>query len=59
MNVITRIFNRIFSPNKIGSSMLRHMYLSSKYGTIAKEMSEDAKMMGHSVGTAQEIYVKI
>jgi hypothetical protein len=45
-NAITRILNKIFSK-KIGSSMLRHIYLSSKYNV--DEMSKDAEAMGHSL----------
>ena len=46
VNAITRILNRIFGK-KIGSSMLRHIFLSSKYDI--KEMENDATAMGHSV----------
>ena len=46
VNAITRILNRIFGK-KIGSSMLRHIFLSSKYDI--KEMESDATAMGHSV----------
>lgn len=56
VNSITRILNRIFGK-KIGSSMLRHIYLSSKYGAITKEMEDDAKAMGHTVGQQKE-YIK-
>lgn len=46
VNAITRILNRVFGK-KIGSSMLRHIFLSSKYDV--SEMENDAKAMGHSV----------
>ena len=46
VNAITRILNRVFGK-KIGSSMLRHIFLSSKYDI--KEMEHDATAMGHSV----------
>jgi len=46
VNAITRILNRIFGK-KIGSSMLRHIFLSSKYDI--NEMETDANAMGHSV----------
>jgi hypothetical protein len=46
VNAITRILNRVFNK-KIGSSMLRHIFLSSKYDI--KEMETDAAAMGHSV----------
>ena len=56
VNSITLILNKIFGK-KIGSSMLRHIYLTSKYGDIQKEMQEDAKIMSHSVGQQAE-YIK-
>jgi len=46
VNAITRILNRVFGK-KIGSSMLRHSFLSSKYDI--KEMEADANAMGHSI----------
>ena len=55
-NAITRILNRVFGK-KVGSSLLRHIYLSSKYGDQVKEMEEDAAAMGHSVGMQKE-YIK-
>jgi integrase len=53
-NAITRILNKIFNK-KIGSSMLRHIYLSSKYDI--SEMQEDAENMGHSLEQQKE-YLK-
>lgn len=58
INSITRILNRIFDKN-IGSSMLRHIYLSSKYGSTLKNMKEDANIMAHSVQTAMNSYIKV
>lgn len=55
-NVITRILNRVFGK-KIGSSMLRHSYLSSKYKDTTAEMEKDATAMGHSVAV-QSQYIK-
>jgi hypothetical protein len=40
---------------QIGSSMLRHIYLSSKYDI--DEMKKDADAMGHSLGVQKE-YMK-
>jgi hypothetical protein len=45
-NTITRILNKVFGK-KVGSSMLRHSFLSSKYDI--HEMEADAAAMGHSV----------
>jgi len=52
-NSITRILNQIFHK-KIGASMLRHIYLTSKYGDKVNEMSKDADAMGHSVAEQKE-----
>ena len=54
INSITRRLNRIFNK-KIGSSMLRHIYLSSKYDI--DQMKEDAYNMGHSL-EEQKKYMK-
>ena len=56
VNAITRILNKIFGK-KVGSSMLRHIYLSSKYGKVVDEMKEDASAMSHSVDM-QKDYIK-
>jgi len=53
-NSITRILNNIFGK-KIGSSMLRHIYLSSKMDIAG--MKADATAMGHSL-TEQQKYLK-
>lgn len=55
-NAITRILNSIFDK-QIGASMLRHIYLSSKWGGQLAEMKEDSRLMGHSLNTQRE-YVK-
>lgn len=57
-NSITRILNRLFAPKKVGSSLLRHIYLSDKYGDLMKEQLEDAEAMAHSVSTARDNYIK-
>jgi hypothetical protein len=57
VNAITRILNKTFGKN-VGSSLLRHIYLSSKYGTVLADMKEDASAMSHSVGM-QKDYIKI
>jgi hypothetical protein len=55
-NSITRILNKIFKK-KVGASMLRHIYLSSKYSDELEEMKKDAKEMGHSLEMQKE-YIK-
>ena len=56
-NTITRILNKIFGK-KVGSSMLRHFYLSSKYSDELQEMESDAIAMGHSKNEAHTTYIK-
>jgi hypothetical protein len=53
-NAITRILNKVFGK-AIGSSMLRHIYLSSKYDIT--EMKADSAGMAHSVSQQKE-YLK-
>jgi len=53
-NAITRILNKVFGK-AIGSSMLRHIYLSAKYDIT--EMKADATAMAHSVNQQKE-YLK-
>ena len=53
-NTITRILNAVFGK-KVGSSMMRHIYLSSKYDVT--EMEKDATEMGHSM-EEQRKYLK-
>jgi hypothetical protein len=55
-NGITRILNKIFKK-KVGSSMLRHIYLSSKYGNVLEEQTNDSKMMSHGLDTQRD-YIK-
>jgi hypothetical protein len=55
-NDITRRLNRALGKN-ISSSMLRHIYLTEKYGKTIKLMEQDAKSMGHST-EEQRNYVK-
>jgi hypothetical protein len=55
-NAITRRLNRIFGKN-VSSSMLRHIYLSDKYGKVQEEMKDDAEAMAHSVSQQKE-YIK-
>ena len=53
-NAITRVLNKVFGK-KVGSSMLRHIFLSTKYDI--KEMEKDASAMGHSI-EEQKKYMK-
>ena len=42
----------------ISTTMLRKIYLSSKYGKIQEEQAKDAEIMGHSVDTQTKVYIK-
>ena len=57
INGITRILNSIFGGG-IGCSMLRHIYLSEKYGANYNERKLDAEHMAHSLAT-QNKYIKM
>jgi integrase len=56
LNGITRILNRIFKK-KVSSSMLRHIYLTNKYGDELEEMKNDSELMAHSLQTQQNYIV--
>jgi len=56
VNDLTKILNSIFGK-RVGSTMLRHSYLSSKYGKMREEQKNDSKMMGHST-EVQQTYIK-
>lgn len=46
---INQILNQIFYPKKISSSMLRHIYLTSKFGDVdLKALQTTTKNMGNS-----------
>ena len=61
-NCITRTLQRIsashFDGKKIGASLLRHMYLSEKYGHNVQDKAKDSYIMGHSLGM-QNDYIKV
>lgn len=56
-NGITRILNRIFG-GKVGSSLLRHIYLTGKYGKVLEEQKKDAEAMANSVDIQNKTYIK-
>jgi len=47
-----------YMDKSISTTMLRKIYLSSKYSKVKEEMEKDAAVMGHSVGVQQAVYVK-
>lgn len=60
-NTLTQLLIRTskkYINKKIGTTMLRHIYLSDKYGESKLESQADAEKMGHSVKTQQDVYVK-
>ena len=54
VNAITRVLNKIFG-RRVGSTMLRHIYLSNKYDV--QDMNDTAEKMGHTAGVQRE-YMK-
>lgn len=56
VNAITRLLNKIFGK-KIGSSALRHIFLSDKYGGMLEEQKEDSNAMAHSLDQQRD-YIK-
>jgi len=56
INGITRLLHSIFKK-KVGSSMLRHIYLTNKYGDKLGEMEKDSRDMAHSISQQKE-YIK-
>ena len=56
-NQITRVLNKVFGK-RVGSSMLRHIYLSDKFGNVATELENTTREMGHTTGEALNTYIK-
>jgi len=57
LNSITRIINSVLGKG-VGSSALRHIYLTKKYGNMHEEMADDSAAMGHSVGQQKDYILK-
>jgi len=52
-------FSKKYMDKSISTTLLRKIYLSSKYGDMKKEMEADSKVLGHDVGTTgMKVYVK-
>ena len=51
------IFKKFYPNKNVSSSMLRHIYLTSKYGDVKEEMKKDAELLAHS-GSMQQQYIK-
>lgn len=55
-NTTTKMLNDAFYPKKVGSSMLRHSYLTNEFNL--GQMQKRANMMGHSLTTQLKNYIK-
>ena len=53
---ITKLLNNIFDKH-VSVDLLRHIYLTNKYGNIQAEMQQDANDMAHS-SVVQSEYIK-
>ena len=51
-------YSKKYMDKSISTTLLRKIYLSSKYGDMKKELEKDNKVMGHSKGVALDTYVK-
>jgi hypothetical protein len=54
---LTKIFKKHFDKS-VGSTLLRHIVLTEKYGKQLEDMENMAAMMGHDVSTQQQVYIK-
>jgi hypothetical protein len=57
-NGITKILYKIFNK-KVGSSMLRSIFLTDKYSNLNEEKKKDTLAMGTSVSNADNQYIKV
>lgn len=59
-NGLTKYLNKIFSPKKVSTTLLRKSYLSQKYPVehSLRERQKDSDFMLHSVGMASSVYSK-
>ena len=57
LNSITRLINSVLGQG-VGSSALRHIYITEKYGKIEEEQAKDAEAMAHSVGQQKDYILK-
>lgn len=51
-------YSKQYLGKSISTTLLRKIYLSSKYGDMKKELEKDNKVMGHSKEVALNTYVK-
>jgi hypothetical protein len=58
VNYITLRLNKIFG-RKVASTLLRHIYITHKFGDEFEEMSKTASAMGHSLGEQRDYAKKV
>ena len=51
-------YSQKYMNKSISTTLLRKIYLSSKYGNMKEELEKDNKVMGHSKQVALDTYVK-
>lgn len=54
---LQNIFKKFYPDKNVSTSMLRHIYLTSKYGDVKSEMQKDAALLAHS-SSIQQQYIK-
>jgi hypothetical protein len=54
---LERLFKNEFN-HPIGSTIIRKIYLTSKYGDTLKDMKADSKLFGHDLTTQQKVYIR-
>ena len=54
---LTHIFKKHFNKS-VGSTLLRHIVLTEKFGKQLQDMELMADMMAHTVSTAHNMYIK-
>jgi hypothetical protein len=58
INFITKMLNKIFNK-KISVSMLRNIYLTSKYSLDINNLEKDTALMGTSINNSLNNYIKL
>ena len=54
---LTRIFKQHFNKS-VGTTLLRHIVLTERFGKQLDDMEHMADIMGHDVKTAHGVYIK-
>lgn len=55
---MTKLLKSVFQNENIGVSVLRNVFLSSKYADVMANLKKDAEQMGTSIGVAESTYIK-